>query len=490
MSKIHLPLQISQWKPHFDHMMMIVDTVISKAGAHQNKLDVFKSEIDAFLEAFRKRKSQELTIAEASLCRKFIQSTVVFIGFISRYHSEQWLKIFLESSQNASLDELVKVWNLYAPIASRLRIFAFVNIQALFYAHAMDLKLIAKSLKNNMKNFPSEITPYIRKKIKIISDTLTPNCPVIKTDSIFITTRSDFEIGEKIGSGGFSTVYKAKFKKTGEKVALKELTAENFGYRAVIDLRRELNTICMLSHPNILKLIGVTLSPPFYIATELMPKGNLFDYIHSPKANPTKLMKYALESARAIEYLHSNGFIHRDIKSPNILISDDDRAVLADFGLSRFVSKEMSYEIGTIQWMAPEVMQTTGSTYTISADVYAFGIMLWEMVTKEVPYSDMTFLQIAFYVNGGGRPEIPEDTPESMAKLIRKCWNQDPDRRPSMSQVRALLESGKASFNGTNQDKVSKFVSKTKTYHRTAIKSSLSTLRSTAMSTYIPNGFY
>jgi hypothetical protein len=487
MNKIHLPLQVSQWKPHFDHLLVVLQTVISKAGAHQNKLDVLKTEITMFVTEF-KNKTQDLTTHEANLCRKFIQTTVVLFGYISRYHFDHWLITFLESSQNASLDECMKVWDLYASIANRLNIFVFTNNQTLFYAHAMDLKLIAKSIKNNMKDFPPNIVPFVRKKIKIISETLTINSPDIRSDCAFITTRSDYVIGERIGSGGFSVVYEAVYKKTGEKVALKELTAENFGYRAVVDLRRELNTICILSHPNIIKLIGVTLTPPFCIATELMTKGTLYDYIHSPKCSPTKLMKYALETARGIEYMHANGLIHRDIKSPNVLISKDDRAVLSDFGLSRYISSEMSYEIGTIQWMAPEVMKSTGTTYTIAADVYAFGIMLWEMAAKSIPYSELTFLQIAFFVNDGGRPEIPKETPESMTRLIKRCWHQNPSCRPSMSQVRALLETGKVSFDGTNQKKVEKFIKATMTEHRTAIKSMLSS--SNRLSTYIPpNGF-
>ena len=108
---------------------------------------------------------------------------------------------------------------------------------------------------------------------------------------------------------------------------------------------------------------------------------------------------------------------------------------------------------------------------TTAVDVYAYGILLWEMLTKQVPYSEMTLLQIAFFVNQGGRPEIPDSCPETLAKLIKKCLNQDPGRRPTMTQIRSLLESGKVTFNKANKEKFEKYIKSTRGEHKRILSS-------------------
>ena len=149
--------------------------------------------------------------------------------------------------------------------------------------------------------------------------------------------------------------------------------------------------------------------------------------------------------AKGMQYLHSfpSKIIHRDLKSLNVLVTEDWIAKVTDFGLSRFTamsgSEQMTGQAGTYQWMAVEVIK--GQSYTEKVDVFSFGVIMWEVLTGEVPYLGMQPIQIvSAVVTENQRPPIPSSMPHDQASLIRSCWDLNPRIRPSFDDILSRLE--------------------------------------------------
>lgn len=273
--------------------------------------------------------------------------------------------------------------------------------------------------------------------------------------SQFFCKESDFELSKKIGQGAFSTVYHGFQKSTGHPVAMKKLnssllTKDNF--EAYI---RELSILTHVNHFAITPFVGVTSKEPYYIITQLMRGDSLFYRLHTQRnqLSPTKLTIIALGIAYGMAYLHSEKIMHRDLKSLNILLDNDDYPHICDFGCARIINnRKYSIKVGTPQWMAPEVFER--DNYSPKVDIYSYGIILWEMLTKEVPYSNLKDYEIYPHVINGNRPTIPTSCPHGLEKLIKSCWESDPSKRPSAAQIVQKLERGEAFFQDSDMDKV------------------------------------
>lgn len=170
------------------------------------------------------------------------------------------------------------------------------------------------------------------------------------------------------------------------------------------------------------------------ISAPMLPKGTW----------PWGLVKrVACGAARGMAYLHSGNppVLHRDLKSANILLDDSYTAKVCDFGLSRLKAQErsMTGNCGTVQWMAPEVL--ANMSYNEKADVYSYGIIVWELLSRECPYDGMSAIQCALAVlNRDKRPEIPKWCPPSLHALIKSCTKKDPNHRPSFVQILRALD--------------------------------------------------
>ena len=133
----------------------------------------------------------------------------------------------------------------------------------------------------------------------------------------------------------------------------------------------------------------------------------------------------------------------RDLKAANVLLDEDGSAVVGDFGVARLKGErgEMTKEVGTYRWMAPEAFGTASWAVTHRSDVYSFGIVLWELLTARLPYDDYSPLQAAVAVALNGlRPSIPEDCPADLAALIQRCWHKDPGERLEFTEIIETLE--------------------------------------------------
>ena len=264
----------------------------------------------------------------------------------------------------------------------------------------------------------------------------------------FLITHDQLVFEKRIGSGAFGEVSVGIFKPTGAKVAIKKFHMVEDNKRSRELYCREVKCLAMYKHRFLLPFIGYTDTQPFCIVTKYIANGSLYNALHnkSVELNSTDLTLIAYGISSAMQYLHSNTIIHRDLKTQNVLIDEHKFPVIADFGSSRKIQGEaMTGSVGTLNYMAPEFFQ--GEDYNEKVDVYSFGLILWEMLTKEVPFDNMEYFQIIYQVViQQSRPMIPKKTPPNLAKLIESCWSLNPSERPSFEQITPLFESGIVEF--------------------------------------------
>lgn len=267
---------------------------------------------------------------------------------------------------------------------------------------------------------------------------------------------------ETLGTGRVSTIYRAAWK-NGEQdgrassvgnvhmVALKVAMIKTSGDTSNVDeLRREADIAARLEHPSICRLVGVAADPEcFCLAYEYCEGGSLLSLL-SDSSRYYEYLPIALDIANGMAYLHSRQIVHRDLKPGNILLTRDQRAIISDFGMSvKHYGQELTAETGTYRYMAPEVIRH--ESYSSNADVYSFGLCLWQLITREVPFATMTPIQAAYAVAEGRRPDIPPSTPRRLREIMRACWDQDSYKRPSFTYIAmALADYAKQAFSPAN----------------------------------------
>lgn len=258
----------------------------------------------------------------------------------------------------------------------------------------------------------------------------------------------DLNIIRSVGSGNFGDIYLAVYRRT--EVAVKKLRLDNRNspQKLLADLMQESLIFSKLRHPNLTLFIGVcTNSSTPALVTEYMRGGSLWDVIH-PR-NPSQVVSISWEKrlkimkdvAKGAAFLHGcrPPIIHRDLKSHNVLLDEHWNCKLCDFGLARLKSlnSDMS-RVGTPQWMAPEVLRE--ESYTESADVYSFGVLVWELVTLRAPFQDISPLRVIFLVaHRNERLPIPESCPEDIRHLLNMCW-LPAEERPTFVEIIEYLE--------------------------------------------------
>jgi serine/threonine protein kinase len=208
----------------------------------------------------------------------------------------------------------------------------------------------------------------------------------------------------------------------------------------------EINIISSLRHPNIVLYMGASIEKDnYYMITEYLPKGSLFDYIHRDKGKLTERdqINIAFEIAVALKYLHSRNFVHCDLKSSNILIDDNWKIKIGDFGLSKFFDKNNPEQnrgrIGTPHWMAPEILK--GENYEFSADIFSFGMILWEIISLEIPYYGINPIQVISLVADEKKiVKIPKVGHPVIKNLIESCLQYEANNRPKLDEIVLTLE--------------------------------------------------
>ncbi|VAI49406.1 unnamed protein product [Triticum turgidum subsp. durum] len=232
-----------------------------------------------------------------------------------------------------------------------------------------------------------------------------------------------------------------------EEVAVKKFLQQDISSDALDEFKAEVRIMKRLRHPNVVLFMGaITRVPNLSIVTEFLPRGSLFRLIHRPNnlLDEKRRLRMALDVARGMNYLHNCTpvIVHRDLKSPNLLVDKNWVVKVCDFGLSRmknntFLSSRST--AGTAEWMAPEVLRNEPSDE--KCDVFSYGVILWELCTLQQPWEGMNAMQVVGAVGFQSRRlDIPDNVDPAVAEIITRCWQTDPRARPSFAEIMAALK--------------------------------------------------
>ncbi|XP_069169165.1 mitogen-activated protein kinase kinase kinase 7 isoform X2 [Procambarus clarkii] len=254
------------------------------------------------------------------------------------------------------------------------------------------------------------------------------NCQEIESDEVHIL--------ESIGKGSFGVVYKALWR--GLTVAVKKVETES----EVNAFYNEVQQLARVQHENIIYLYGACFSDAHKcLVIEYADGGSLYHLLHNSPNTEYNLahgISWLLQCAKAVSYLHAiqpRPLLHRDLKPPNLLLTKGAKILkVCDFGTACELSTIMSDNRGSAAWMAPEVFE--GKLYTEKCDVYSWGIILWEVMTRRVPFADLGLaVRIMWAVHQKQRPPLVTGCPKLLENLMKRCWDHNQARRPRMEEV-------------------------------------------------------
>ncbi|XP_055021440.1 raf-1 proto-oncogene, serine/threonine kinase a isoform X2 [Boleophthalmus pectinirostris] len=253
-----------------------------------------------------------------------------------------------------------------------------------------------------------------------------------------------------IGSGSFGTVYKGKWH--GD-VAVKILKVKDPTPEQFQAFRNEVAVLRKTRHVNILLFMGYMTKDNLAIVTQWCEGSSLYKHIHVLETNFQMIQRIdiARQTAQGMDYLHAKNIIHRDMKSNNIFLHDGLTVKIGDFGLATVKTRwsgshQVEQPSGSILWMAPEVIRMQDNNpYSFQSDVYSYGIVLFELMTGELPYSQIANRdQIIFMVGRGYlSPDLSKlfkSCPKAMKRLVADCIKKSKDERPLFPQILSSIE--------------------------------------------------
>uniref|UniRef100_A0A8C2VIW4 non-specific serine/threonine protein kinase n=1 Tax=Chinchilla lanigera TaxID=34839 RepID=A0A8C2VIW4_CHILA len=257
-------------------------------------------------------------------------------------------------------------------------------------------------------------------------------------------------VGQRIGAGSFGTVYKGKWH--GD-VAVKMLNVTAPTPQQLQAFKNEVGVLRKTRHVNILLFMGYSTKPQLAIVTQWCEGSSLYHHLHiiETKFEMIKLIDIARQTAQGMDYLHAKSIIHRDLKSNNIFLHEDLSVKIGDFGLATVKSRwsgchQFEQLSGSVLWMAPEAIRMQDKNpYSFQSDVYAFGIVLYELMTGQLPYSHINNRdQIIFMVGRGylspDLSKVRSNCPKAMKRLMAECLKKKRDERPLFPQILSSIE--------------------------------------------------
>ena len=306
----------------------------------------------------------------------------------------------------------------------------------IFVFVTMAIMLIRERRKNALK-------PY---NFQQMIDALAEANSKLESRSPREIKRSNVDILYQIGSGAFGEVNKAILSEIpgapGYIVAIKSPSIET-GEIGRLDLLKEAAIMAQFDHPNVVRLVGVvTLGDPVLLIMEYCELGSLVRLLIRNEPSESTMYRIAIDCAHGLEYLSSRDFVHRDVAARNVLLGSDERAKIADFGMSRELADSEYYRSAggqmPVRWTAPEAMES--QRFSQQTDCWSFGVLLYEIWTRgALPYAGMQPQQVWAEVLSGYRLPRPMDCSESLYELMQQCW-MEAGHRPSFSSLANALE--------------------------------------------------
>ncbi|XP_078700261.1 mitogen-activated protein kinase kinase kinase 7-like isoform X1 [Branchiostoma floridae x Branchiostoma belcheri] len=253
----------------------------------------------------------------------------------------------------------------------------------------------------------------------------------------------ELDIEEVVGRGAFGMVSKARWRDM--TVAVKLIESESERRAFAVEVRQ----LSRVSHPNIVRLHGACISERVWcLVMEYAEGGSLYNVLHGsevtqPIYTAANAMSWCLQCAQGVAYLHGmkpKALIHRDLKPPNLLLMEGGTLLkICDFGTACDIQTHMTNNKGSAAWMAPEVFE--GSLYSEKCDVFSWGIILWEVITRRKPFDEVggPAFRIMWAVHNGTRPPLVKGLPKPIENLMTRCWSKDPNQRPAMEEVVRIM---------------------------------------------------
>lgn len=485
-----------------------IEGLTNQTAVHRKKFEFALSQVKKFTNKYSKKakKFKKLTPEKKSAATLIISYLSELQTIMGEYLLETWTNSTIDNPSNTVLNQLKELFTnikeqaiILSPSCSK---YIILDINEWKQYHILDLRAIAASFIQYLNNKNSDTTKptpesaeidhkmkqrliSINKETTINNNESNSSTQIKASNSTeFMATRSfspipvnyrkwlvnidDFERQNAIGSGISATVYRGLDKRTGREVAIKEFNYHKLNGNNLQSFQREVAVLATVNHPTLLKLIGATDTPPFCIITEWMPRSSLFKVLHdSTPFDSTLKTIAAFDIARGMQYLHRHHIVHRDLKSLNVLMDEKLRIRICDFAFSRHATDEqtMTSNIGTPHWMAPEIL-FSHQNYTSKVDVYAYGILLWELVTCQIPYCGIPTKVIMFEVRDRDiRPSLPssDQVNPKIRDLITQCWDRNPDNRPTFDEIVRRFLDDKIMIDGTNEKVFVDYIKKSST---------------------------
>lgn len=472
----------------FRFVCSTIENAVQQAVAHRRKFKLAVSQFRQFTDHFMTIANKTMMTREQYEAYRFVVADAYknYIELFKQNTLQSWASTALENPSSSVPSELCTLTQslmektaVLDPVGSQF--FNSTSSQWI-QLHILDLRAIETSFQQFLitPNQDPTVIEFVNSRLCSINAFLNQYSqteaaqsglavfsPIPLNYQNWRLKHSDLLYEKEIGSGISAVVYSGYYTPTNELVAIKKLKYEKLTGPQLQAFQRELSILATAVHPTILKFIGATDTPPFCVVTQYMPGGTLYYDIHQNHSlNPTDLTIALYDVARGMKFLHAQNIIHRDLKTLNVLIDADKRAKLSDFGFSKQIDSNqlMTMNVGTPHWMAPELLatngpQTPGAQYDTKVDVYAYAIVMWEALAKEIPYHGMEPMQIVAQVMMNDlRPAVPRDAPAPFAELMRQCWARNPTMRPNFAEIVRKFKTLKIALPGCNMDVFAKYI--------------------------------
>ncbi|EAY07324.1 TKL family protein kinase [Trichomonas vaginalis G3] len=466
--------------PEFERQLSELEQLASQSAVHRKKFEFAVNQFRRFLLCFSQdAKDDPITPDQEAAYRSILDILRELHQLLCQYQLHCWSHTTLENPCNSVATTLCQLTSRLQKLALKLhenssKAFEIDSPQWMQY-HILDLRGIAASFNQYIQNCAEDdpvadlinerldsVNTYLKQyENETINSGLRVFSPIPVIYQKWQVNLDDFEVIKEIGAGVSSHVFYGKYKKTDQEVAIKRLKFKKLSGLKLASFQREVSVLATCCHPCLIGFVGATDTPPFCIVTEWMPNDTLYHDLHKHhKLDTTMRTIAAFDIARGMQELHSKHIIHRDLKSLNVLLDKDYHVHICDFGFSRGAGEEQLYtqNVGTPHWMAPELLDSSHS-YNYKVDVYAYGIVLWEIMTCQLPYSGLESTQIIAQVMMNDlRPSIPESTNGPLRDLTTSCWDRNPDRRPTFDEIIRRFQTNEITLNGADKEMFVKYM--------------------------------